>query len=441
MPNDQRPGNDLRVLIVAENASLKFGGEATKPFLFFKFFRQRGMDARLLVHSRCRAELEAAFPNDLDRMYFIPDTTAHKVLWQVGRRIPAKVDEQTLGFVRHQITQALQRRIARDLVRRYRIDVVHEPTPISPKQVSMMFDLGAPVVIGPMCGGMDYPPGFQYMQSGFARSLERAGRAVAQLFHEALPGKLRAAALVVANDRTRLALPRGCRGQVYEMPESGVELKGYPPIDYGSRADGDGAAVRFIYLGRLVDWKAVDLLLDAFKGVADHHPTARLEVLGDGPELGPLRRRADELMLGADRVEFAGWVNRATGMERLRAADVFVLPSLRECGGNALLEAMAVGLPCIGTNWGGPGKYLDDTCGVRVEPDSRDGFVAGLTRAMLKLAGSRDLRLAMGAAGRRRLSEHYFTWESKVARMLEIYRDTIKADRNATHPPGGHLAA
>ena len=434
------PEKNPRVLIVAENASLKFGGEATKPYLFFKFFRQRGMDVRLLVHSRCRAELEAAFPQELDRIYFIPDTVGHKLLWQVGKRMPAKVDDQTLGFVRHQITQALQRRIAKDLVAKHDIDVVHEPTPISPKQVSMMFDLGAPVVIGPLCGGMDYPPAFQYMQSAFARNLERAGRAVSQIFHEALPGKLKAGALVVANDRTKLALPRGCRGKLYDMPESGVELKSYPPIDYAARTD-DGV-VRFVYLGRLVDWKAVDLLIDAFKGVADHHPTARLDVLGDGPELDPVRRRAKELMLPEDRVSFAGWVNKTTGMERLRAADVFVLPSLRECGGNALLEAMAVGLPCIATNWGGPGKYLDETCGIRVEPSTRDGFVAGLTAAMLRLAESPELRRSMGAAARRRLSEHYFTWESKVARMLEIYRDTIEFERSGAVPGApAHLAA
>lgn len=423
-PSDNNP----RVLIVAENASLKFGGEATKPFLFFRFFRKRGMDVRLLVHARCRAELEAAFPKDQDRLYFIPDTAAHKLLWQLGRRMPAKVDEQTLGFVRHQVTQLLQRDLARELVRNHGIEIIHEPTPISPKQVSILYDMGAPVVIGPMCGGMDYPPGFQYMQSGFARQLERAGRAAAQLFHGAMPGKLRAGALVVANDRTRLALPRGTRGRVYDMPESGVELSSYAPIDYAARPQ--DPAVRFVYLGRLVDWKAVDLLLEAFHAVARQNPDARLDVLGDGPMLDPLRRRATELSLN-DRVEFAGWVNKAAGFDRLRAADVFVLPSLRECGGNALLEAMAVGLPSVVTNWGGPGVYVDDTCGIRVDPVSRDAFVAGFTRAMLTLAASRELRVRMGAAARRRLSTHYFTWESKVQRMLEIYRDTIEAERRA----------
>jgi len=269
MPSSPSENHLPRVLIVADNASLKFGGEATKPYLFFKFFRQRGMDVRLLVHGRCRDELLAAFPGDAERMTFIPDTLAHKALWQVGKRLPGKVDDQTTGFARHQLSQLLQRRIAQDLVRRHGIDVVHEPTPISPKYVSRMYGLGAPVVIGPMCGGMDYPPAFQYLQTSFARNLERAGRGVAQIFHTMSPGKLEAAALIVANDRTRAALPRGCKGRVYEMPESGVELKGYPPIDYAARPPvREGDPVRFVYLGRLVDWKAVDLLLEAFKGVA-----------------------------------------------------------------------------------------------------------------------------------------------------------------------------
>jgi glycosyltransferase involved in cell wall biosynthesis len=420
------PHDDPRVLIIAENASLKFGGEATKPFLFFRFFRQREMDVRLLVHGRCRDELAGAFPRDLDRMHFIPDTAAHKLLWKAGRPLPEKVDEQTLGFVRHQLTQVMQRSIARELVRRHDIDVIHEPTPISPKQVSIMYDMGAPVVIGPMCGGMDYPPAFQYMQGWFSRGLERVGRAAAQVFHQALPGKLRAAALIVANDRTRLALPRGTRGRLYDMAESGVELSSYPPIDYAARST--DPTVRFIFLGRLIPLKGIDLLLEAFRDVAKQNEHARLEVLGDGPMLDPLKRRSTQLGLDS-RVEFAGWVARATGLERLRAADVFVFPSLRECGGNALLEAMAVGLPTVTINWGGPGKYIDDTCGIRVEPASREAFIAGMAAAMLKLAESRELRLAMGEAARRRLSTAYFTWESKVQRMLEIYREVIATER------------
>ena len=425
------PRPEPRVLLVADNASLRFGGEATKPFLLFQFLRRRGLDVRLLVHARRRRELTEAFPGDIDRIHFVSDTAGHKVLCRAGKRIPVRVNELTLGSVAQHVTQFMQRSVAQDLVRRHRIDVVHQPTPISPKQVSVMHGLGAPVVIGPMCGGMGVPPAFEYLQGRLERHLERLTRAAAQVLHEAVPGKLRAAALIVANERTRLALPRGVSGTIYQMPESGVELAAYPPIDYAARPS-DGI-VRFLFLGRLVDWKGVDLLLDAFAGVVWTGPRATLEILGAGPLLEPLKRRAAQLGI-AGRVHFAGWVSKSEGLERLRAADVFVLPSVRECGGNALLEAMAVGLPSIVANWGGPGAYVDDTCGFRIEPSTRSGFIEGLTAAMLKLAASRELRVEMGHAARRRLATGSFTWESKVERMLEIYHATIDAARTPEPP-------
>ena len=103
-----------------------------------------------------------------------------------------------------------------------------------------------------------------------------------------------------------------------------------------------------------------------------------------------------------------------------------MLPSLREGGGAVVLEAMAVGLPVIATNWGGPADYLNSSCGILVEPASKEGFVKGLTDAMLKLAQSPELRHSMGCAGPERVREH-FDWERKVDRILEIYQQMIDA--------------
>ena len=99
---------------------------------------------------------------------------------------------------------------------------------------------------------------------------------------------------------------------------------------------------------------------------------------------------------------------------------MLVLPSLYECGGAVVLEAMAVGLPVIASNWGGPADYLDADCGILVSPKSRAQFVDDLGAAMLKLAGDAELRMKMGRAGRRRVEE-CFDWERKVDRILEIY--------------------
>jgi glycosyltransferase involved in cell wall biosynthesis len=101
------------------------------------------------------------------------------------------------------------------------------------------------------------------------------------------------------------------------------------------------------------------------------------------------------------------------------------MPSVRDCGGAVLLEAMAMGKPVIATAWGGALEYVDDSCGVLVRPDNRDALVEGFARAMVRLAASPDERAAMGRAGRRRIERHY-DWEAKADRMLGIYQEVLE---------------
>jgi glycosyltransferase involved in cell wall biosynthesis len=104
-----------------------------------------------------------------------------------------------------------------------------------------------------------------------------------------------------------------------------------------------------------------------------------------------------------------------------RAFDVLVLPSLFECGGAVVLEAMAVGLPVIATAWGGPLDYLDQSCRILVAPDSREALVAGFAAGMKTLAQSHPLRNKMGEAGYARARQH-FDWQRKIDQILELYR-------------------
>src|SRR5260221_396476 len=64
----------MRILIVADNASNQFGGEAFLPFNYFRLLRARNIDARLLVHERNKAVLAAEFPKQLDRLHYVKDT-------------------------------------------------------------------------------------------------------------------------------------------------------------------------------------------------------------------------------------------------------------------------------------------------------------------------------------------------------------------------------
>lgn len=419
----------MRVVIVAEHASAKFGGEAFLPLNYFRLLRSRQIETWLVSHQRTQSELELLFPDAIDHMHFVADTWLHRALYHSGKYLPRRVAEATTGTLMHLYTEVMQRRIVRELVQKYQIDIVHQPIPVSPKQPSLMFDLSAPVVIGPMNGGIEYPPAFQTRQSAWIVQFVILGRRAANLFNRLLPGKLKAQTLLVANSRTQQALPAGLHGAVIELVENGVDLTIWrSDLAYSKPLN---QPIKFVYVGRLVDWKAIDLLLEAFHPVATK-TGAILELIGDGILRQDLAAQVVTLGL-SDHVVFRGWLSQAACARQVQQADVFVLPSLLECGGAVILEAMAMELPVVVTNWGGPVDYVDASCGILVNPTSQDIFVTELTTAMLKLAESPDLRLQMGQAGKQRVLAH-FDWERKVDRLLEIYEQTIAAW--STKPPG-----
>ena len=425
----EHAGDSPSVLIVCEHASTRFGGESVLPWHYFRLLRLRDVEARLICHSRTRDELLGLLPDEADRMYFIEDSAFTRSLGKLSKRLPARISNLVVGYPQRLHNQWIARKLARRLVAEHGIDVVHQPMPVSPRETSLLYDMGAAVVIGPMNGNMNYPPAFrQHGESRIIGPIIALARRASTFLHRLMPGKLRAEALLAANDRTRVALPKTSAGEVTILVENGVDLGAWPPTEH--HADPD-RPTRFVFLGRLVDWKAVDILLDAFAGV-DVHPKPQLEIIGDGPMRASLEEQATRLGV-ADRVHFVGWQSQDECARRLREADGLVLPSLYECGGAVVLEAMACALPVIATAWGGPVDYIDDSCGILVQPDSRESLVSGLVAAMNRLVEDPGLRTAMGRAGRERV-EREFAWETKIDQMLAIYRRAIARRRSAEAP-------
>lgn len=426
-----------RILIVAEHASTAFGGEASLPLHYFRVLRQRGLPVWLLVHERTRSELQAQF-GTTPHIVYVRDTWAHRLLWQLGRPLPARLSYFSTGLLLRLLTQTLQRRIAKEMVVRLGIDVVHQPIPVSPKEPSLLFNLGAPVLIGPMNGGMNYPPAFRALQGRWVERLIQLGRRSSELANRLVPGKRRARFLIVANERTRLALPPTQGPEIVQLVENGVDLslwrRSHPVVAASGTA-------QFVFVGRLVDWKAVDMLLQAFDQAASRQPMA-LTIIGDGPMRDALQQQAKSsrrlvdpttLMPAAGEVRFAGWMRQSDCAQALQNADAMVLPSLMECGGAVVLEAMACGLPVIATDWGGPADYLDPSCGILVPPTDRDLFIAGLCEAMVRLARDPVLRRTMGQAGRAKV-EREFDWEAKVDRMLKLYERACATGSSSSSP-------
>ncbi len=95
-------------------------------------------------------------------------------------------------------------------------------------------------------------------------------------------------------------------------------------------------------------------------------------------------------------VRFHGFRPQAECAEILQRADALILNSLYECGGAVVLEAMSMGLPVIGPDWGGPADYLDETCGILVHPCPRETYAARIAEAIGELAADPERRVQMG---------------------------------------------
>lgn len=175
-----------------------------------------------------------------------------------------------------------------------------------------------------------------------------------------------------------------------------------------------------LFVGRLVYYKGVDVLLNALALV----PDLRLIVVGDGPTRDSLTSMARDLGLG-ERVRFMGRVSHEEKVACYRASDFLVLPATHrsEAFGLVQLEAQACGIPVITTDIdsGVPFVTRDGETGLIVPP----GDPESLASAMATLSRDAGMRRRYGAAGRRRVEE-LFSREVMTRDCLRLYEDLLQ---------------
>ena len=180
--------------------------------------------------------------------------------------------------------------------------------------------------------------------------------------------------------------------------------------------------IRFLFVGRLAPAKGLEILLEAFKRLITEleTPSCRLTIVGKGslmPELELLAEQWDIVKY----VDLPGEVPNVT--DYLSQADIFVLPSRAEGISNALLEAMASGLPCITTDVPGNNTVIQhEQNGLLVEVDNP----IELTEAMLRLVENEQLRCQLGQAARHTV-EHTFSISTTANEYIRLYNRLIAA--------------
>jgi glycosyltransferase involved in cell wall biosynthesis len=218
---------------------------------------------------------------------------------------------------------------------------------------------------------------------------------------------------IVGNQESRQVWrAKGYRGPVAVIPQFGVDPEIYQPA---AKPAGRGFIVG--YVGRLAEEKGVDLLLDALDGLDG---TWRAYVLGSGPASEALQAQAQRLGL-ANRVSFDPWIRSSQMPTYYHQLDALVLPSRtrpnwKEQFGRVLVEAMACGVPVIGSD-SGEIPYVIGDAGL-IFPE---GQIEILRAHLSRLLADPDLRADLTRRGRERVLDR-FTQAQVANQTYQVYR-------------------
>ena len=226
--------------------------------------------------------------------------------------------------------------------------------------------------------------------------------------------------------------PRGWRAG---CPEGSIR---YVEDDLRAFTDSDGRPVPVVvFAGRFMQFKRVQLLIEA------HHlmrstTTCRsvLIVAGGFPGEWEGEHPYDTVRrLGATDVFFVGWLDHHDLAEILNCSDVFAAPSVDEPFGLVYLEAMASGVPPIGTSTGGPLSFINvdpqNPTGWLVPPDD----VAATSRALAEAVSDADARTQRGTRAARFIREQY-SWASTADAFVALYDEvSVESKRTMSSQP------
>jgi glycosyltransferase involved in cell wall biosynthesis len=232
-------------------------------------------------------------------------------------------------------------------------------------------------------------------------------------------------ALVGTESTAQVWRAKGYTGDMAVVPQFGVDPALFYPLPLPPsplRREGEQDSTTTVitqsftlgYLGRLVEEKGVHLLLQA---AAHIEGDWKLRIVGSGPERDTLRAYAQHLGI-AERIEWIEWIASTEMPAQYQQLDVLVVPSLtrpnwKEQFGRVLIEAMASGVPVIGSDSGAIPDIVGET-GLIVP----EGDVSALADAICKLQRDAELRGRLGAEGRARVLAQ-FTHE-------QVARDTVR---------------
>jgi glycosyltransferase involved in cell wall biosynthesis len=340
--------------------------------------------------------------------------------WALKRIFKYNFDTQALTAFTYPFSLAFEWcawRQLRDRIHKGEFDVVLRLIPMSPVMPSPFASFlrkgPIPFVLGPLNGGLPWPPGFSQLknQKQWISNL----RNVYRYLPFARSTYRNASAIIAASSQVYAEFSRHSE-KLFFIPEPGISRS---LCCEDTRKPGRGTKLELLFVGGLVPRKACDLALRASARFL-RDDSAHFTVIGDGRERNRLMQLVKSLGV-ENAVSFHGWLSHEEVLSRMRTADIFVFPSVRDNGAGVVFEALACGAVPVVTDFGGPGDIVYPEVGYKVKLTNEGDVVTQMENALAELVTDRDLLDRLRRRGMAYARER-LTWDAKAldtTRVLE----------------------
>ncbi|MCK5832999.1 glycosyltransferase family 4 protein [bacterium] len=307
-----------------------------------------------------------------------------------------------------------------ELCHKKKISLIHFVTPAGIHTYNNIYKkIDIPYLIGPIGGGLKTPPGFSkaFNLNALLSSKLRSLFHISLKYKKTFKNYLKCSSAIIAGTKFIMPIiPVEVHNKVRYIFDTSIEeeLKPVPKVH--------SEKVKLVFCGRLIAIKGITMLIDALGKIKKERPQVwnaiDVKILGDGPLRSKCERHSAKYGL-SNRVSFLGKIPRKETLEIVANSDILCNPAIREPGGTAVLEGMALGLPLIVADYGGPSISVTEECGIKIKLTDYATFVEDLALAISLLITNEDLRIRLGEAAKERSIE--FSFEALKKRALELY--------------------
>ena len=396
---------DTLIVLVAPNVTEQMGGEGIKALQIFQEIAKLHPNTIQITHERNRKELYDRLK--LTGVYYVCDTKFALFLWH--SRVFSKLLDPWFCHKAVRMAEAIakERGLTGSSV------IIHQTEPNSPV-IPRTISKRHANVFGPINGNIHYPPIFHRNENLSDRLRRILHMPVQRLSRFLFRGLTKADFILYAGGaRTKDSLlAAGCSPDILiETFDCGIkdDILALPRVQHR------GGNNRFVHYGRTF-YKGTFLVIESLTKTKG---AVCVDIIGRGPELERCQRLVREFGLAA-RVRFLGWFEHKDMLDSFQQYRGALLPSLQDSNGILVQEAMAVGLPMICINWGGPQLLVENqVTGYLVEPVSKNYIVTKMAEHLDQL--SIDGELAEGMSIAARAKAETWRWSRVAGDWINLY--------------------